>query len=458
MNIMASGPGTRGSGSTVFIPDGTGGEPVPGGTVHVIGGGLAGLSAALDLAEAGRRVRIYEAGPACGGRARSYEDRQLGCRIDNGNHLLLSANHATFDFLDRIGAGGTLTGPGTPMFPFVDLKAGLHWTLRLSPGRIPWWVFDRGRRVPGMRLRELLSLVRLLRARGGATVSDCLVPGALAERLLIPLSIAVLNTQPEIGSASLMAAMMRESLAKGGAACLPRFPTHGLSESFVDPALARLRSLGAVLRTGCRVLGLRAQGSSLRALVLAGGEQPLGRNDQVVLAVPAPVAAELAGPVLPELTLPDQFESIVNLHYRIALQQRLDGDLAQAGFVGIVGGVAEWAFVKPEVVSVTISAANHLAAHDNDGLALQVWDELRRTLAPWLAAGTLPEAPPAYRVLREKRATFSATVAQEALRPGCRTALKNLVLAGDWTATGLPATIEGAIRSGSIAARLLAAT
>lgn len=428
----------------------------PGGTVHVIGGGLAGLSAALDLAEAGRHVCLYESGPACGGRARSYEDRQLGCRIDNGNHLLLSANRATFGFLDRIGAGGTLTGPGSPIFPFVDLKARLHWTLRLSRGRIPWWVFDRRRRVPGMRLRELLSLVRMLRARGNASVSDCLSPGALADRLLIPLSIAVLNTQPEAGSAALMASMMRESLAKGGAACLPHFPAQGLSESFVDPALQRLRSLGATLRTGCRVLGLRAEGTRLRALVLADGEQLLGQEDQVVLAVPAPVAAELAGAVLPALTMPDQFESIVNLHYRIALHERLTGDLARAGFVGIVGGVAEWAFVKPEVVSVTISAANHLAGRDNEGLALQVWDELRQALAPWLASGALPEQPPAWRVLREKRATFSATVVQEALRPGCRTALENLVLAGDWTATGLPATIEGAIRSGSTAAKLLA--
>ena len=429
------------------------------GMVHVVGGGLAGLSAALDLAEAGRRVCVYEAGPACGGRARSYEDRQLGCRIDNGNHLLLSANHATFAFLDRIGAGNTLTGPDAPLFPFVDLKARLHWTLRLSHGRIPWWVFDRRRRVPGMRLRELMSLVRLLRARPGASVADCLVPGALADRLLIPLSIAVLNTQPDAGSATLMAAMMRESLAKGGSACLPRFPLLGLSESFVNPALQRLRGLGAVIRTGCRVSGLQADGGVLRALVLPEGEMRLGEGDQVVLALPASVAAELAAGVLPALTVPDRFESIANLHYRVALADQLTGDLACAGFLGIVGGVSEWAFVKKDVISVTISAANHLAARDNDSLAAQVWHELRAALSPWMKPGLeLPEQPPAWRVLRERRATFAATAQQEALRPGSRTALKNLVLAGDWTATGLPATIEGAIRSGSTAARLLAAT
>ena len=426
--------------------------------VHVVGGGLAGLSACLDLAEAGRAVCLYEAGPACGGRARSYPDQKLGCRIDNGNHLLLSANRASFGFLDRIGARATLRGPGSPLFPFVDLAAGLHWTLRLSPGRLPWWVFDRGRRVPGMRLRELVSLWRMLRARGDATVADCLSPGMLADRLLVPLAIAVLNTQPGSGSAALMAAMMRESLAKGGAACVPCFPGQGLSESFVDPALARLRELGVSIRTGCRVSGLRREANSLLALLLPEGERRLAPGDGLVLAVPAPVASELLGGVLAGFSAPDEFESIVNLHYRIALGAALRGDLAQAGFVGIVGGVAEWAFVKSDVVSVTISAANHLAERDSDALASQVWDEVRRAVAPWLAPGAaLPGALPPYRVLREKRATFAATVAQETLRPGCRTALENLFLAGDWTATGLPATIEGAIRSGSTAAGFLLA-
>ncbi len=426
--------------------------------VHVIGGGLAGLSAALALAEAGREVRLYEAGPACGGRARSYLDAKLGCRIDNGNHLLLSANRATFGFLDRVHARQTLAGPGSPLFPFVDLGAGTHWTVRLSKGRIPWWVLDPSRRVPGMRLRELASLRRMLRAGEDATVADCLMPGALAERLLVPLAVAVLNTRPAEGSARLMAAMVRESLALGGAACVPWFPVRGLSESFVDPALARLRVLGADIRTSCRVSALRAKGGRLHALSLAEGEQSLEPGDQVVLATSAPVAAELVGALLPGFAAPGEFEAIVNLHYRIALQQHLNGTVARAGFLGVVGGVSEWAFIKREVISVTISAANHLNGRDSDSLAGQVWDELRRSLAPWLRpSSALPRAAPSYRVLRERRATFAATARQEALRPGCRTAIQNLVLAGDWTATGLPATIEGAIRSGTSAAGILGA-
>ncbi len=428
-------------------------------TVHVIGGGLAGLSAALGLAEAGRRVVVYEAGPACGGRARSYHDRHLGCRLDNGNHLLLSANRTVFDYLDRTGARDSLVGPGEPIFPFHDLSAGLRWTLRLSAGRVPWWVLARGRRVPGMRLGELVGLARLLRAGPDAVVADCLRPGRLADRLMVPLAVSVLNTRPEQGSAALMGRVMRESMAKGGSACVPWFPREGLSESLVDPALARLEALGAVIRTGSRVTGLGMAQGRVDRLRLSGGEVALDREDGVVLALPAQSVRDVALDALPGLVVPDAFESILNLHYRADVADHLVGDLARARFAGVVGGLTEWVFVKPGILSVTVSAANHLAGDAPDALAATIWRELRAVVGPFLRPGTppgaLPEALPPHRVVREKRATFAATPAQERLRPECRTAVANLVLAGDWTATGLPATIEGAMRSGVAAATAL---
>ncbi len=428
-------------------------------TVHVIGGGLAGLSAALALAEAGRRVAVYEGGPACGGRARSYHDRHLGCRLDNGNHLLLSANKTVFDYLDRIGARNSLVGPGEPIFPFHDVSTGLRWTLRLSPGRVPWWVLARGQRVPGMRLGELLGLLRLLRAGPDAVVADCLSAGALADRLMVPLAVSVLNTRPDQGSAALMGRVMRDSMAKGGSACIPWFPREGLSETLVDPALARLAALGAVIRTGARVTGLGIAGGRVDRLRLSGGEVALEGDDAVVLALPAQTVRDVAAEALPGLVVPDAFESILNLHYRADVADHLTGDLAQARFAGVVGGTAEWVFVKPGILSVTVSAANHLAADAPEALAARIWQELRAVVEPFLGPGTppdaLPEALPPHRVVREKRATFAATPAQERLRPECRTAVQNLVLAGDWTATGLPATIEGAMRSGVAAANAL---
>lgn len=399
--------------------------------VHVVGAGLAGLAAALSLVEAGAAVTIHDSAPHAGGRCRSYHDPVLGCRIDNGNHLLLSGNRATFAFLDQVGARDTLTGPADPLFPFMDLATGERWTLRPNRGPIPWWLLLPSRRVPGMKLRDALPTLRLHKSGAATTVADALPKGALYHRLFEPLAIAALNTMPEEGCARLLGAIVQETLAAGGGACIPAFPRHGLSESFIDPALAWLQARGAALHLGSRIGGLgMADGR-----VIALGETTIGPADRVVLAVPAPAAAAL----LPGLVVPDRFEAILNVHYRI------DAAPGPAGFMGLVGGLAEWVFVKPGIVSVTISAGNRFLDLETEALAQQVWTDVQHALQ-------LPATMPPHRVVKEKRATFAATPEQEARRPPTRTSFANLALAGDWTATGLPATIEGAIRSGRAAA------
>ncbi len=398
--------------------------------VHVIGAGLAGLSAAMRLVEAGMAVTVHEAGPAAGGRCRSYFDKELGCRLDNGNHLLLSGNRDAFAFLDRIGARGTMAGPAEPLFPFMDLATGERWTVRPNRGRLPWWVVAPGRRVPGARLRDFWAATRLSHAGPDVTVAQALPRGELYRRLLEPLAISALNTPPDVASARLLGAVMDESLSQGGAACIPCFPRDGLSESFIDPAIAWLSSHGATIRLGSRVTAL-----TLEDRVSAIDGSSLAGDEGVVVATPAPVAAAL----VPGLTVPDQFEAILNVHFRA------EASAGEAGFIGLIGGLTEWVFTKPGVVSTTISAGNSRLDLETEALAQQVWQEVQRVLH---LSGPMPR----YRVVREKRATFAATPQQDRRRPPARTAYRDLVLAGDWTATGLPATIEGAIRSGCTAA------
>jgi squalene-associated FAD-dependent desaturase len=406
---------------------------------HIIGAGLAGLAAAVSLAAAGRRVTLYEAGPAAGGRCRSYFDRALGRRIDNGNHLVLSGNRAVTDYLAQTGAVGALAGPAVPLFPFMDVASGERWTVRPSPGRLPWWIFRPSHRVPGTRARDYLGLLALRRARNGASVADALDDGgALYRRLLEPLAIAALNTPPQSGLARLMDAVVRETLMRGGAACLPRYPRIGLSESFVDPALAWLSARSGRLLTGRRVAGLRVEAGRVVALETPEGTVAVAGDAAVVLAAPSWVAADL----LPGLVTPDAFGAILNVHFLA------DAAPGPAGFHGVVGGTAEWIFVRDGIVSVTVSAANRLVDLSSEDITARVWPDVRAVL-------DLPEPVPPVRVVKERRATFAATAAQDARRPGARTALHNLVLAGDWTATGLPATIEGAIRSGRTAASAL---
>ena len=409
--------------------------------VHIVGAGLAGLATAVALAGRGIAATLYETGPEAGGRCRSYFDRALGCRIDNGNHLLLSGNRAAMRYLDTIGARQTFGGPGAARFPFVDLATGERWTVAPGPGRMPWWIFRRSRRVPGTRLRDYVSLLALRRAGAEATVAEALDPeGALYRRLLEPLAVAALNTPPDAALARLLRTVVEQTLMQGGRACLPCLPREGLSESFIDPALAWLEARGGRLLTGCRVAALRAEAGRVIALETAGGSLPVGPDDAVVIATPPWVAAGL----VPGLVVPNAFQAIVNLHFRT------EAAAGEAGFLGVLGGTAEWIFIKPGIVSVTVSAANRIVDLPAADLAARIWPDVRTALE-------LGDAMPPVRVVKERRATFAATAEQERRRPAPRWPAEtggphNLVLAGDWTSTGLPATIEGAIRSGCAAA------
>ncbi len=414
--------------------------------VHIVGAGLAGLATAVALAGHGIAVTLYEAGPAAGGRCRSYFDRALGCRIDNGNHLLLSGNRAAMTYLDTIGARHTIGGPGAARFPFVDLASGARWTVAPGAGLVPWWILRRDRRVPGTRLRDYVSLVALRRASAEATVAEALgTDGMLYKRLLEPLAIAALNTPPDLALARLLSRVVDQTLLKGGQACIPCIPREGLSESFIDPALAFLASRGGKLLTFCRVTALHRNGQKMTMLDTTDGQMPVEPDEAVVLAAPPWVAEAL----VPGLAVPDLFQAIVNLHFRT------EADPGAAGFVGLLGGTAEWIFVRCGIVSVTISAANRIVDLPAEELAARVWPDVR-------AALRLGQDMPPVRVVKERRATFAATAAQERRRPGPRwpaetCGIQNLVLAGDWTSTGLPATIEGAIKSGYAAAAAILA-
>ncbi len=408
-------------------------------TVRVIGAGIAGLSAAVRLVDEGHRVVLHEAARAAGGRCRSYRDQMLDLWIDNGNHLLLSGNHAAQDYLGRIGSRASLKGPGAAVFDFADLKSGERWQLRPNDGRLPWWLLDSTRRVPGAELREYLAPLGTLWATAKATlghVMDC--SGTLYERLWRPLLLAGLNTDPPDGSAKLAGVMLRETLGAGGKACHPLIAIQGLSSCYVEPALAYLSARNAPVRLGERLRGIEFDEERAVALDLGANRTALAEDDAVVLAVPPGAAQEL----LPDLIAPDEFRAIVNAHFRVTPGPN------QPMILGVVNGLTEWLFAYPDHVSVTISGADRLLGRPREMLAAEIWREVT------VLTGLGPELPP-WQIVTEKRATFAATPKQDAKRPSARTRWTNLVLAGDWTQTGLPATIEGAVRSGYKAASIV---
>jgi hydroxysqualene dehydroxylase len=413
--------------------------------VHVIGAGLAGLSAAVAASGTGRAVTLYEATAAGGGRCRSYFDTELGIRLDNGNHLLLSGNTSTFAYIDEIGARDRFTGPRNPVFPFRDLKTGRKWTLRPNRGRIPWWVLFADRRVPRTTASEYRQIRQLGRAWDATVMAETMRHSSLYWLLLEPLSVAALNTRPHEALACLFGSVLRETLLKGGNACLPRVPKEGLSEALVDPAIATLRERGATLLFNRRITRLVVEHDRVTALGTHDGQIALDADDFVVLAAPPWVTGEL----VPDITVPNAFESILNVHFKISVHA--DPDVTAAGFIGLVNSTAEWLFVRPDRISVTVSAANKLIDQPAHDLAREIWRDVVKALD---LVGTQADMPP-FRVVKERRATIVANLAQEERRPGAETHIGNLLLAGDWTDTRLPGTIEGAVRSGVTAAELI---
>ena len=405
---------------------------------YVIGAGLAGLSAATALAEKHVEVQVLEAAPQAGGRCRSYFDSQMNQVIDNGNHLVLSGNHATYGYLHRLGAEQGLIGPEKAAVDWIDLRSGERWIIAPNSGPLPRWIFDKARRVPGTRTTDYAELGKLVWLRHDRRLCDVLsCKGTLWDRLLDPFFLAALNTDPKSGSARLAGALVRETFAKGGAAYRLRVAHPTLSSVFVTPAISYLESRGGAVGFGQRLRKIVFDRRSAIALEMSDRTLPLSAGDRVVLAVPPWVAAEL----VPDLRVPDEFSAIVNAHFRFPAP---DGAPL---ILGVLGGTAQWIFSFADRLSVTVSAADAIVNDDRETLAARLWDDVCRAFK---LSATLPP----WQIVKEKRATFAATPEQAARRPEARTVWSNLFLAGDWTATGLPATIEGAIRSGHAAARL----
>jgi squalene-associated FAD-dependent desaturase len=412
------------------------------GKIHIIGAGVAGLAAAIDLVSRGADVVVHEAAGGAGGRCRSWHDPLLEAEIDNGNHLMLSGNWATLGYLDRIGARDRLIGPERAVFPFFDLQSGERWTVDINRGPVPWWILDKDRRVRGTSLGEYIDGLRLLNA-GERTVTQIFrSQGPFFHRFWEPFTIAVLNTPPDRAAARLLLPVIRETLAQGAGKSTPLIARRSLADTLVAPALAMLGERGVDIRFGAKIRGLERERNRVSGLVTARGREPVAAGDGVIAAVPAWAIGEL----VPEITAPCEFAPIVNLHFRI---DETPLPLMEPSLLGLIGGTAQWLFVRDNLASVTISAAMTLVDEPNTAIAERVWRDiataLDRTGAPM----------PKVRVVKEHRATFVASPEQNARRPKAQTALANLVLAGEWIDTGLPTTIEGAIRSGQAAAAAL---
>jgi hypothetical protein len=390
-------------------------------TVHIVGAGLAGLSCALAAADAGHRVVLHEGARQAGGRSRSWPEPTLGRIVDNGTHMVVGANHAVFDYLKRIGSENSLMR-GPAAFPMLDLRTGRTWTA--TPLRL---------------LGSVLASMWRMPKRQDAPISAALGRSKNYRRFWDPLALAVMNTPADRASSLVFRRVLARTLWRSQKASQPWLVKEGLSESFIAPALAALEQAGATIRLNDPLRALERDGSRAIRLTFDSETIELGDDDTVVLATPWVVARGFL-PELPDLPA----SPIVNVHFRMAAPPPPPNKL---GFLGLLGGTGEWMFVRGDVISVTISGAAKVIDLAGEDIAALVWQDVARALR-------IETPPVATRVIKEKRATLFHTPEVEARRPGPRVG-DNLILAGDWTATGLPCTLEGALTSGTVAASLL---
>ena len=442
----------------------------------VVGAGFAGLSAAARLASAGAQVLVLEARARLGGRATAFRDRDTGELVDNGQHALMGCYIETFAFLDAIGAGAHVQRQPELAVTTIERDGrvsrlrcpSLPPPLHLVAGVFGWSALGWRDKIAVLKLAGPLRQAQA-RLKAGTTTSPIASssPDAsraetvaawldrhgqtprLRELLWDPLALAALNQPPEQAEASLFVRVLAEMFGDDPAAAAIVLPTRPLHEMYAEPARTFVESRGGRVRTGvtARIVVDAAAG----ARVEADGDTI--EASAVVCAVPwfalnevctgdtTPLAATLAAARATEASP----IVTVNLWF--------DRAVMDEAFVGLPGRLMQWVFDKRAVfgsgashLSLVSSGAAHVLRWTNPQLIDRALDDVRGAL-PRAREATVVRAT----VIREPRATFSLAPGQPS-RPGVRTAVPNLFLAGDWIDTGLPATIESAVRSGHQAA------
>jgi squalene-associated FAD-dependent desaturase len=445
------------------------------GRVAVIGGGLAGITAALRCADAGCQVTLFESRPQLGGLTHSFRRGEL--RVDNGQHVFLRCCTSYRALLDRLGVADR-----------VELQARLAIPIRTPDADQTVWLRRTGLPAPLHlassllqyrplslleRARFALAAVALRRVDPTSSATDEQDFGSWLRRhgqsdqaiaaLWELVGVATLNSRAQGASLSLAATVFQEGLLTDSTAADIGWSRVPLRELHGDPALECLTAAGAQVRTGAAVRGIEP-GAEWQ-VVTDDARVPA---DQVILAVPPPAAEQLLPPGSVEL--PAGWSQRLGSSPIVNLHVVLDRHVLDEPFIAGVDTPVQWVFDRTSHSGLRHSGlrSEGLAAGQYLAVSLSAADDyidmptamLREKFLPELAA-LLPEIRAAqvrdFFVTRERHATFRPAPGTAALRPQPTTATPGLYLAGAYTATGWPATMEGAVRSGEAAATALLA-
>ena len=438
----------------------------------VIGAGFAGLSAAVRLAKSGARVLVLEARGRLGGRATAFVDRDTGEIVDNGQHVLLGCYHETFSFLDEIGARDGVRLDGQLRVAMVD-EAGqrtrlecpyLPAPMHLLAGVLEWDALGWRDRLAILKMATPLKLARkalttpgVAAASPGETVENWLIRNGqtprLRELLWDPLALAALNQPASEAAAPPFARVLAEMFGPDPRAAAIGLPIKPLDQMYTEPARAYIERHDGHVRSGSpAVVHVHETAGSVRE-VRSGTDR--WSSAVVVAAVPWFSLGQLfSGPVAALDEILESARAMVASPI-VTVNLWFDRPVLDEPFIGLPGRTLQWAFDRRAALGHGASSVSLVSSGAADVLGRENVDLIG------LAHRELEDALPSVRearlvngsVIREPKATFSLRPGQPR-RPGPRTNLRDLFLAGDWIDTGLPATIESAVRSGHLAATL----
>jgi hydroxysqualene dehydroxylase len=440
--------------------------------VIIIGGGFSGLAAGVRLSEQGWRVLLLERRKHLGGRAYSFVDPRTGDTVDNGQHLFMGCYRHTIAFLKKIGCLDRLKFQDRPRVDFLDRDNGIT-SFDCPPLPPPMHAVAGLFKMKGITLGDKLRTFKVGRAirkndadqKNGESTSPHLTVSRwldqlsqserIKQRFWYPMAIATLNESPDMASARMMKVVLKEAFGGGSRGASIGISRVGLSELYTEGASDFIRSRGGEVRTDAQVHGLVIEGGSVTAAELMGGERV--EADSFISAVPPAALLQM----LPDDLRGKEFSKLGRLGSSpiVSINLWFDRAVIDHEFVGLIGTRSQWIFNKDLIISparksnqiaVIISAARGFIGWTKQELVEMAITELNELIPASRSAQLLHS-----RIVKEREATLAHTVESDSLRPGPRTVVPNLILAGDWTATGLPATIESAVMSGNIAADLI---
>ena len=397
---------------------------------------MSGLSAACWATKKGLKVELFESTNLAGGRCRSFFDNNLKIEIDNGNHLVFSANKNFYDLCKLIRTTDKIKTFEPNLF-FFDKSNKKSWKIGLSLFDL---IFNKNKRIPDITLSEYLSILKIFFVSNFDSVESLTNSLKLKKFFWEPFTLAVMNTSITDAKAKILLNVLKQTIFSGKNKCYIYQPLNNWNETVIQPALEYIKKLNKISFRK-RLKSVVIKNNHITRLNFNDSEINIEEKDVVISALPLNSFSK----IFPENNYPEKFNSILNIHFKITNKVR---SYFNNQIIGMINSISQWVFIKTNYLSVTVSNAGLFDNVPSESIATEIWVEICILINKKIKM-------PYYRIIKEKTATFIQSPENFNKIKKIDNLPKNLIISGDWTQNNLPCTIEGSIMSGRKAVEFL---